>query len=107
MAGNKTLQKFKDSKIPKKGKGKIIIEIPIYEAPHTSSKIIGHIPKNKEITWISKSVCDEREWIRCNQDYSFGYIVGYEKEGKCNLDINTIKEKKKKLKLVISLKLYL
>jgi len=26
MAGNKTLQKFKDSKIPKKGKGKITIE---------------------------------------------------------------------------------
>ena len=99
MAGNKTLQKFKDSKIPKKGKGKIIIEIPIYEAPHTSSKIIGHIPKNKEITWISKSVCDEREWIRCNQDYSFGYIVGYEKEGKCNLDINTIKEKKEEIKI--------
>ena len=98
MAGNKTLQKFKDSKIPKKGKGKITIEIPIYEAPHTSSKIIGHIPKNKEITWISKSVCDEREWIRCNQDYSFGYIVGYEKEGKCNLDIKTIKEKKEEIK---------
>ena len=96
MAGNKTLQKFKDSKIPKKGKGKITIEIPIYESPHTSSKIIGYIPKSKEITWISKSVCDEREWIRCNQDYNFGYIVGYEKEGKCNLDIKSIKEKTEK-----------
>ena len=98
MAGNKALQKFKDSKIPKKGKGKITIEIPIYESPYTSSKIIGYIPKNKEITWISKSVCDEREWIRCNQDYNFGYIVGYEKEGNCNLDIKSIKEKKEEIK---------
>ena len=98
MAGNKTLKKFKDSKIPKKGKGKITIEIPIYQEPNTKSSIIGKIPKDQEITWISKSVCDEREWIRCDESNNFGYIVGYEKDGKCNLDIGTIKEKKDEVK---------
>ena len=94
MAGNKTLQKFKDSKIPKKGTGKTVVEIPIYKEPNTKSEIIGKILKGQEITWISKSICDEREWIRCNENNNFGYIVGYEKDGKCNLDIGTIKEKK-------------
>ena len=45
MAGNKALEKFKESKIPKKGKGKIIIEIPIYKEPNTQSEIIGTIKK--------------------------------------------------------------
>lgn len=94
MAGNKALEKFKESKIPKKGKGKIIIEIPIYKEPNTQSEKIGQIKKNIEISWISKSICDEREWIRLNQDNNYGYIVGYEKDGKCNLDIKSIKEKK-------------
>ena len=94
MAGNKALQKFKDSKIPKKGAGKIIIEVPIYEEPNTKSKIIGTIKKDCEINWIRKSICDEREWIRTDKDYNFGYIVGYEKDGKCNLEIESIKEKK-------------
>ena len=39
MAGNKALEKFKGSKIPKKGKGKIIIEIPIYKEPNTQYSI--------------------------------------------------------------------
>ena len=92
MAGNKALEKFKESKIPKKGKGKIKKEIPLYKEPNTQSEIIGVIKKNQEISWISKSICDEREWIRCNKNNNYGYIVGYEKDGKCNLDIGTIKE---------------
>jgi hypothetical protein len=96
MAGNKTLKKFKDSKIPKKGTGKTIIEVPIYKEPNTKSVIIGKIPKGYEITWISKSICDEREWIRTDEKNNFGYIVGYEKDGKCNLDINSLKENKNK-----------
>ena len=94
MAGNKTLQKFKESKIPKKGKAKVIIEIPIYSDPNTHSSIIGKIQKDQEITWISKSICDDREWIRCDKNNNYGYIVGYEKDGKCNLEIGTIKENK-------------
>ena len=94
MAGNKALEKFKESKIPKKGKGKIIIEIPIYKEPNTQSEKIGTIKKNQEVSWISKSICDEREWIRCNKDNNYGYIVGYEKNGKCNLDVGSIIEKK-------------
>ena len=93
MAGNKGLEKFKESKIPKKGKGKIIKEIPIYKEPNTQSEIMGYIKKNQEISWISKSICDEREWIRANKNNDYGYIVGYEKDGKCNIDIGTIKEK--------------
>ena len=98
MAGNKALQKFKESKIPKKGKAKTIIEIPIYSEPNTHSSIIGKIKKSQEITWISKSICDDREWIRCNQDNNYGYIVGYESDGKCNLEIGTIKETKEETK---------
>ena len=98
MAGNKALQKFKGSKIPKKGTAKTIIEIPIYSEPNTHPSIIGRIKKNQEITWISKSICDEREWIRCNQDNNYGYIVGYENDGKCNLEIGTIKETKEEIK---------
>lgn len=94
MAGNKALQKYKESKIPKKGKGKVIVEIPIYKEPNTHSTIIGRIKKNQEITWISKSICDDREWIRCNKNNNYGYIVGYENSDKCNLDIGTIKEDK-------------
>ena len=93
MAGNKGLEKFQESKIPKKGKGKIIKEIPIYKEPNTQSEIIGTIKKNQQVSWISKSICDEREWIRANKNNDYGYIVGYEKDGKCNIDIGTIKEK--------------
>ena len=98
MAGNKALQKFKESKIPKKGKAKTIIEIPIYSEPNTHSSIIGRIKKSQEITWISKSICDDREWIRLNQDNNYGYIVGYESDKKCNLEIGTIKETKEETK---------
>ena len=98
MAGNKALQKFKESKIPKKGKAKTIIEIPIYSEPNTHSTIIGRIKKSQEITWISKSICDDREWIRLNQDNNYGYIVGYESDQKCNLEIGTIKETKEETK---------
>ena len=94
MAGNKTLKKFKDSKIPKKGTGKTVVEIPIYKEPNTKSEIIGKIAKDQEITWISKSICDEREWIRCNGNNNFGYIIGYDEDIKCNIDINSIIENK-------------
>ena len=36
--------------------------------------------------------------IRCNQDNNYGYIVGYESDGKCNLEIGTIKETKEETK---------
>ena len=49
MAGNKALQKFKESKIPKKGTAKTIIEIPIYSEPNTHSSIIGRIKKIKKL----------------------------------------------------------
>ena len=94
MAGNKTLKKFKDSKIPKKGTGKTVVEIPIYKEPNTKSEIIGKIAKDHEITWISKSICDEREWIRCNGNNNFGYIICYDEDIKCNIDINSIIENK-------------
>ena len=93
MAGNKTLQKFKDSKIPKKGRGKLVNNAPIYSDPNTHSKIIGTLPKGQEIKWISKTICDEREWIRCDKEHNYGYIIGYEKDQKCNLNLETIKEK--------------
>ena len=94
MAGNKTLKKFKDSKIPKKGTGKTVVEIPIYKEPNTKSEIIGKIAKDQEITWISKSICDEREQIRCNGNNNFGYIIGYDQDVKCNKDIDSITENK-------------
>ena len=99
MAGNKALEKFKESKIPKKGKAKVIIEVPIHKEPNTHSSIIWTIKKIKEVTWINKSICDYREWIRCYKINNYGYIVGYEKDGKCNLDIGTIIEKKDEIKM--------
>ena len=98
MAGNKALEKFKNSKVPKKGKGTTNAEVKIYSEPNTHSKVIGTIKKGEAINWISKSICDEREWIRCNQDNNYGYIVGYENDGKCNLEIGTIKETKEEIK---------
>lgn len=93
MAGNKTLQKFKDSKIPKKGRGKLVNNTPIYSDPNTHSKIIGTLLKDQEIKWISKTICDEREWVRCDKEHNYGYVIGYEKDQKCNLNLETIKEK--------------
>lgn len=93
MAGNKTLQKFKDSKIPKKGRGKLVKDVPIYSDPNTHSKIIGTLLKAQEIKWISKTICDEREWVRCDKEHNYGYVIGYEKDQKCNLNLETIKEK--------------
>ena len=92
MAGNKTLRKFKESKIPKKGTGTTSEEVIIYQEPNTHSKIIGKINKNEIVNWISKSICEEKEWIRCDQKNNFGYIVGNKSDGTCNLDLNSIKE---------------
>jgi hypothetical protein len=66
MGGIKTQKKYKNSKIPKKGIGKPNKELPIYKDPNTKSEIIGNISKGQEIKWISKSICDKREWVRCD-----------------------------------------
>lgn len=94
MAGNKTLDKFKDSKIPKKGTGTTNEEVKIYAEPNTNSKVIGIVKKDEVIDWISKSICDEKEWVRCGQKNNFGYIIGNNADGTCNLKEDTIQEKK-------------
>ena len=92
MAGNKALKKFKESKIPRKGHAKPLKEIDVYKEPNTNSEIIGKIKVDQDINWISKSICDDREWMRCDQNQNFGYIVGHEKDGTCNFDVGKIKE---------------
>ena len=94
MAGNKALEKFKNSKVPKRGTNTTTAEVPIYQEPNTHSKIIGTIKKNEIINWISKSICDEREWIRCDNKNNFGYIISGEMDGTCNINMDFIKEKK-------------
>ena len=88
MAGNKALKKFADSKIPQKGKGTLTKEINIYKEPNTHSEIVGKINAGEEIFWISKSICEEREWVRCDKTQNFGYIVAHEKDGLCNVEGN-------------------
>ena len=92
MAGNKALKKFSESKIPKQGYGKPNKKITIYTEPNTQSKVIGTIQKGTEVYWISKSICDDREWLRCNKDNNFGYIIVHEANDECNFDESTIKE---------------
>lgn len=94
MAGNKTINKFKDSKIPKKGTGTTNEEVKVYEEPNTYSKVIGTIKKDEVIDWISKSICEEKEWIRCSRKNNFGYIIGNNSDGTCTLKEDTIQEKK-------------
>lgn len=94
MAGNKALEKFKKSKIPKKGTSTTTAEVPIYQEPNTHSKIIGTIKKDEMVNWISKSICEEREWIRCDGNNSFGYIVANTMDGTCNLNMDSVKETK-------------
>jgi len=94
MAGNKTINKFKDSKIPKKGTGTTNEEVKVYEEPNTYSKVIGTIKKDEVIDWISKSICEEKEWIRCGRKNNFGYIIGNNSDGTCTLKADTIQEKK-------------
>lgn len=96
MAGNKALEKFKNSKVPKRGTTTTTAEVPIYQEPNTHSKIIGTIKKNEIINWISKSICDEREWIRCDNKNNFGYIISGEMDGTCNINMDFIKEKKRR-----------
>lgn len=93
MAGNKALEKFKNSKVPKKGTGTTNAEVPVYQEPNTHSKIIGTIKKNELINWISKSICDEKEWVRCDNKNNFGYIISNDMDGNCNLNLNSIQEK--------------
>ncbi len=102
MAGNKALKKFLQSKIPKKGAGQSIKEINVYKEPNTHSEVIGKIKTGELINWINKSICENREWIRCDKNQNFGYIIGTEEDGKYNLDVEKIikaPEKKKKLLL--------
>ena len=94
MAGNKGQKKFKDSKIPKKGEGNINESLPIFKEPNTNSEKIGTIQKGELLNWISKSICDDCEWIRLGQKSNFGYVIGYDKTGKCNIDVESIKETK-------------
>ena len=86
MAGNKALKKFVKSKIPKKGKGPSIKEINIYKEPNIHSEIIGKIKSGEVVNWISKSICDNREWIRCDKNHNFGYAIGTEEN--CNYNFN-------------------
>lgn len=86
MAGNKALKKFVKSKIPKKGKGPSIKEINIHKEPNIHSEIIGKIKSGEVVNWISKSICDNREWIRCDKSHNFGYAIGTEED--CNYNFN-------------------
>ena len=90
MAGNKALEKFKDSKVPKKGSGTTNTDLPIYQEPNTHSKVIGTIKKDENFDWVGKSICDGKEFVRC--DKNFGYIAINEMDGKCNLNMDTVKE---------------
>ena len=90
MAGNKALEKFKDSKVPKKGSGTTNTDLPIYQEPNTHSQIIGTIKKDENFDWVGKSICDGKEFVRC--DKNFGYIAINEINGKCNLNMDTVKE---------------
>ena len=90
MAGNKALEKFKDSKVPKKGSGTTNTDLPIYQEPNTHSKVIGTIKKDENFDWVGKSICEGKEFVRC--DKNFGYIAINEINGKCNLNMDTVKE---------------
>ena len=90
MAGNKALKKFSQSKIPKKGTGPSVREINIYKEPNTHSEIIGKIKSGELISWISKSICDNREWIRCDKNQNFGYAIGTEGDGNYNFNVDKI-----------------
>lgn len=94
MAGNKALEKFKDSKVPKKGAGTTNAELKIYSEPNTHSKVLGTIKKGETINWISKSICEEKEWVRCDGNNSFGYIIINTMDGTCNLNMDSVKETK-------------
>ena len=69
-------------------------EVLIYQEPNTHSKIIGTIKKDEIFNWISKSICDEKEWVRCDEKNNFGYIIGNDMDGNTNLNMNTVQEKK-------------
>ena len=94
MAGNKALEKFKNSKVPKKGTGRTTCELIVYQEPNTHSKIIGTIKRNEIINWISKSICEEKEWVRCDGENNFGYIICNTMDGTCNLNMDSVTEKK-------------
>ena len=99
MAGNKALEKFKDSKTPKKGASTTTVEVPIYQEPNTHSKIIGTIKKDEKFNWISKSICDEKEWVRCDNKHNFGYVIIKGLDGTVNINFSCIQEKKEEEKI--------
>lgn len=90
MAGNKALKKFQESKIPKKGTGPSRREINIYKEPNTHSDIIGKIKEGESFNWIYKSICDNKEFLRCDNKQNFGYVIGTEEDGSYNLDVDKI-----------------
>ena len=48
------------------------------------------------VNWISKSICEEKEWIKCDNKNNFGYIISGELDGTCNINLNLIKKKRGK-----------
>ena len=69
MGGNKTLKKFKDSKIPKKGGGIANEIIPIYAESNTYSKVIGYIKKGQKLYWDRKSISQDNEWVNFGPEH--------------------------------------
>jgi hypothetical protein len=65
MGKNKEKEQFKNSKIPKKGNGKASETLKIFEEPDTNSKMLGTVEKGEFLSWISKSLCQGYEWLRC------------------------------------------
>lgn len=108
MAGKKGLLKFHNSKIPKKGTGTTKVDLLIYQEPNTHSQIIGKVNKNEIINWISKSFCQEKEWIRCDNKNNFGYIICDEMDGDGtnSLNMDSIQEKKEENNLNLYLNKY-
>ena len=86
MEKSKALEKFKDSKIPKKGGGIATEKLTVYEAPNTNSKIMGYVEKGELTEWISKSICQGYEWARCGAKNLFGYLIAINEDGKYNFN---------------------
>lgn len=103
MAGNKALKKFLESKIPKKGGGPSQRDINIYKEPNTHSEIIGTIKAGEFINWINKSICENKEWIRCDKNQNFGYVIGTNEDGNYNFNVDKIiKSPEKKSEVFIT-----
>ena len=92
MAGSKDKKKFENSPLPRRGEGKVNEPLIVFKDSDSKSEQIGTITKGEFVIWISKARRGYYEYIRLDQKYKFGYIIGYDKSGKCYLEIETIKE---------------